>query len=71
MKVIRLRRVGRTVAGERAEFKMDFAAGEPGDGKCGWRLSVYRIVFDLAGLEPSTAVITGRWTSDNAGQEFS
>src|SRR5687767_610867 len=27
----------------------------------------YRIVFDLTGLEPSTAVITGRWTSDNAG----
>ena len=27
----------------------------------------YRIVFDLTGLEPATAVITGRWTSDNAG----
>jgi hypothetical protein len=27
----------------------------------------YRLVFDLTGLEPSTAVITGRWTSDNAG----
>src|SRR5580765_878915 len=28
----------------------------PGDYK-------YRITFDLSGLEPSTAVITGRWTS--------
>jgi hypothetical protein len=28
---------------------------------------VYRLVFDLTGLEPSTAVITGRWTSDNVG----
>lgn len=27
----------------------------------------YRLTFDLTGLEPSTAVITGRWTSDNAG----
>ena len=27
----------------------------------------YRITFDLAGLEPSTAVITGRWSSDNTG----
>ena len=27
----------------------------------------YRIVFDLTGLEPASAVITGRWTSDNAG----
>jgi len=27
----------------------------------------YRIVFDLTGLEPSTAVLTGQWTSDNAG----
>jgi hypothetical protein len=29
----------------------------------------YRITFDLAGLEPSTAVITGRWSSDNLGPE--
>lgn len=29
----------------------------------------YRLTFSLAGLEPSTAVITGRWTSDNAGPE--
>lgn len=29
----------------------------------------YRITFSLAGLEPSTAVITGRWTSDNTGPE--
>ena len=27
----------------------------------------YRITFNLAGLEPSTAVITGRWSSDNEG----
>ena len=27
----------------------------------------YRITFNLAGLEPSTAVITGRWSSDNTG----
>ncbi len=33
---------------------------QPGDYK-------YRITFDLTGLEPSTAVITGRWTSDNTG----
>jgi hypothetical protein len=29
----------------------------------------YRLTFSLAGLEPSTAVITGRWTSDNGGPE--
>ncbi len=29
----------------------------------------YRIRFDLGGLEPSTAVITGRWTSDNQGTD--
>jgi len=29
----------------------------------------YRITFDLTGLEPSTAVISGRWTSDNTGPE--
>lgn len=34
----------------------------PGDYK-------YRITFSLAGLEPSTAVVTGRWTSDNGGPE--
>jgi hypothetical protein len=27
----------------------------------------FRLTFDLTGLEPSTAVITGRWSSDNAG----
>ncbi len=27
----------------------------------------YRLTFNLTGLEPSTALITGRWTSDNAG----
>ncbi|HXG48675.1 MAG TPA: lamin tail domain-containing protein, partial [Methylomirabilota bacterium] len=27
----------------------------------------YRLTFDLTGLEPASAVITGRWTSDNAG----
>jgi Lamin Tail Domain/CotH kinase protein/Carbohydrate binding domain/Immunoglobulin domain len=30
---------------------------------------VYRITFDLTGLEPSSAVITGLWTSDNAGPD--
>src|SRR3989442_11338289 len=33
---------------------------QPGDYK-------YRIIVDLTGLEPSSAVITGRWSSDNAG----
>ena len=27
----------------------------------------YRISFDLTGLEPGTAVISGQWTSDNGG----
>ena len=30
----------------------------------------YRITFDLTGLEASTAVISGRWSSDNAGPEL-
>ena len=30
----------------------------------------YRISFDLAGLDPSTAVITGRWSSDNGGVDI-
>jgi hypothetical protein len=29
----------------------------------------YRISFDLTGLEPSTAVINGLWTSDNGGTQ--
>ena len=29
----------------------------------------YRITFNLTGLEPSTAVITGNWTSDNTGPQ--
>ena len=29
---------------------------------------VYRLTFDLTGLNPSTAVLTGAWTSDNASQ---
>ena len=29
----------------------------------------YRISFDLTGLEPSTAVVTGHWTSDNLGPD--
>lgn len=29
----------------------------------------YRIIFNLAGLEVSTAVINGRWTSDNTGPQ--
>ena len=28
---------------------------------------IYRITFDLTGLEPATAAITGRWSSDNTG----
>lgn len=28
---------------------------------------VFRLSFDLTGLEPASAIITGRWTSDNAG----
>jgi hypothetical protein len=31
---------------------------------------VYRITFNLTGLDPTTAVITGRWTSDNAGTDI-
>ncbi|MBN2508094.1 MAG: lamin tail domain-containing protein [Verrucomicrobia bacterium] len=31
---------------------------------------VYRLTFDLTGLEPSSAVITGRWTSDNAATDI-
>ncbi len=27
----------------------------------------YRLTFDLTGLDPTTAYLTGRWTSDNAG----
>ena len=33
---------------------------QPGDYR-------YRISFDLTGLEPGTAVISGKWTSDNSG----
>lgn len=29
----------------------------------------YRITFVLTGLEPSTAVVTGHWTSDNTGTQ--
>ena len=29
----------------------------------------YRLTFDLTGLKPSTAIITGSWTSDNLGPE--
>ncbi len=29
----------------------------------------YRLAFDLTGLEPSSAVIRGRWTSDNGGPD--
>ena len=35
---------------------------QPGDYK-------YRLSFDLTGLEPSTAVISGYWTSDNGGPQ--
>jgi len=28
---------------------------------------IYRITFDLTGLEPATAVVSGAWTSDNTG----
>src|SRR5262249_32130872 len=30
----------------------------------------YRLTFDLTGLDPSTAVLTGRWATDNTGQIF-
>jgi hypothetical protein len=30
----------------------------------------YRISFDLAGLDPATALITGRWSSDNIGVDI-
>jgi len=30
----------------------------------------YRLQFSLAGLDPNTAVITGRWSSDNAGVDI-
>ncbi|MHB1307689.1 MAG: lamin tail domain-containing protein [Limisphaerales bacterium] len=29
----------------------------------------YRLAFDLTGFDPATAVITGRWSSDNSGIE--
>jgi hypothetical protein len=32
---------------------------------------VYRYVFDLAGFDPSTAVVTGLWATDNAGSDIS
>jgi len=30
----------------------------------------YRTTFDLTGLDPTTAVLTGRWTSDNGGVDI-
>jgi hypothetical protein len=30
----------------------------------------YRTTFNLTGLDPTTAVITGQWTSDNAGTDI-
>ncbi|HYV29515.1 MAG TPA: lamin tail domain-containing protein, partial [Candidatus Binatia bacterium] len=38
------------------------SGNQPGDYK-------YRITFDLTGLEPSSAILTGRWTSDNGGPD--
>lgn len=35
---------------------------QPGDYR-------YRLLFDLTGLDPTTAVITGRWSSDNTGPD--
>ncbi|MEO6033657.1 MAG: lamin tail domain-containing protein, partial [Verrucomicrobiota bacterium] len=35
----------------------------PGDYK-------YRITFDLTGLEPASAILTGRWASDNLGTDI-
>ena len=29
----------------------------------------YRLVIDLTGLEPSTAIVTGHWSSDNGGPD--
>lgn len=31
---------------------------------------VFRLTFDLTGLDPDTAVITGRWSSDNGGVDI-
>jgi hypothetical protein len=31
---------------------------------------VYRLIFDLTGLDPSTAEITGQWSTDNNGAIF-
>lgn len=39
------------------------AAGAAGD-------YVYRLTFDLTGLDPSTAVLTGDWATDNAGLDI-
>src|SRR6266542_4082952 len=38
------------------------SGNQPGDYE-------YRLTFDLTGLEPSTAIISGRWTSDNGGPD--
>ncbi len=42
------------------------ASQSPGNAPGEYR---YRTQFDLGGFEPSTAVITGRWTSDNRGTD--
>jgi hypothetical protein len=31
---------------------------------------IYRLTFDLPGLDPSTIVITGDWATDNSGQIY-
>jgi hypothetical protein len=31
---------------------------------------IYRVSFDLTGFDPATVVITGRWSSDNAGLDI-
>ena len=31
---------------------------------------VFRLTFDLTGLDPDTAIITGRWSSDNGGVDI-
>lgn len=32
--------------------------------------NTYTLTFDLTGFDPNTALITGRWSSDNAGEIF-
>lgn len=42
----------------------------PNAGFVGVGNYVYRTTFDLTGLDPSTAVISGRWSTDNNGADI-